>query len=199
MTPRVLPTRAGSVKHAAIVFCLAVVRQPRRGMVPLGVVSRVFREARYPVLSMNDPSTTSFAARLRMLRSQRPDITQDRLADSVGVSQNAIGKWERGESVPRIDALRKICDVYGVSADYLVGLSPTPSPVPPDWWIVDLEHVEAIRAAKTAKDIEALEHPDGSIPTGFPIPTKPGVLSSSDYAALRGEIEAMVAKARKKK
>jgi len=198
-TPWVLATPTGWRKLLMSVFSLAVAPQPPRGMVPRGVVSRVFREARFPVLSMNDPSTTSFAARLRMLRSQRPDITQDRLADEVGVSQNAIGKWERGESVPRIDALRKLCEVYGVSADYLVGLAATPSPVPPDWWIVDLEHVEAIRKAKTEKDVEALEHPDGSVPTGFPIPTKPGVLSSSDYASLRSELEVLITKARRKK
>ena len=32
-----------------------------------------------------------------------------------------IGKYERGEAVPSIEAAKKIADAFGVSLDYLVG------------------------------------------------------------------------------
>jgi transcriptional regulator with XRE-family HTH domain len=44
------------------------------------------------------------------------------LRDSKGWSQaDLIGKYERGEAVPSIDAAKKIADAFEVSLDYLVG------------------------------------------------------------------------------
>ncbi|MCE7057730.1 helix-turn-helix transcriptional regulator [Algoriphagus sp. AGSA1] len=38
-----------------------------------------------------------------------------------GVSREMIGKYERGDAVPSIEAAKKIADAFGVSLDYLVG------------------------------------------------------------------------------
>jgi transcriptional regulator with XRE-family HTH domain len=43
------------------------------------------------------------------------------LADNSGVSRVMIGKYERGEAVPSIDAAKKIADALEVSLDNLVG------------------------------------------------------------------------------
>lgn len=47
--------------------------------------------------------------------------SQTDLADNSGVSRVMIGKYERGEAVPSIDAAKKIADALEVSLDYLVG------------------------------------------------------------------------------
>jgi transcriptional regulator with XRE-family HTH domain len=46
---------------------------------------------------------------------------QSELADKSGVSRVMIGKYERGEAVPSIDAAKKIADALDVTLDYLVG------------------------------------------------------------------------------
>ena len=47
--------------------------------------------------------------------------SQTDLADASGVSRVMIGKYERGEAVPSLDAAKKIADALEVSLDYLVG------------------------------------------------------------------------------
>jgi len=47
--------------------------------------------------------------------------SQTDLADRSDVSRVMIGKYERGEAVPSIEAAKKIADAFGVSLDYLVG------------------------------------------------------------------------------
>ena len=54
------------------------------------------------------------------LREQK-NWSQTDLADNSGVSRVMIGKYERGEAVPSIDAAKKIADAFEVSLDYLVG------------------------------------------------------------------------------
>lgn len=54
------------------------------------------------------------------LREQK-NWSQTDLADKSGVSRVMIGKYERGEAVPSIEAAKKIADTLEVSLDYLVG------------------------------------------------------------------------------
>lgn len=49
------------------------------------------------------------------------DWSQTDLANNSGVSRVMIGKYERGEVVPSIDAAKKIAEAFDVSMDYLVG------------------------------------------------------------------------------
>jgi len=48
-------------------------------------------------------------------------FSQSDLADKSEVSRVMIGKYERGEAIPSVDAAKKIADALGVSLDYLVG------------------------------------------------------------------------------
>ena len=54
------------------------------------------------------------------LRKQK-DWSQTDLATKSTVSREMIGKYERGEAVPSIEAAKKIADAFAVSLDYLVG------------------------------------------------------------------------------
>lgn len=60
-----------------------------------------------------------FTQNLQYLRSSR-NLTQERLAMLLGVSRQAISKWESGKAYPEMDKLLVICDVFGCSLDDLV-------------------------------------------------------------------------------
>ena len=56
----------------------------------------------------------------RTLRKQR-EMTQEQIAEVLGVSCQAISKWETNASYPDISLLPIIADYFGVSVDYLLG------------------------------------------------------------------------------
>ena len=47
-------------------------------------------------------------------------LTQQDLAGRLNYTDQAISKWERGESVPDIIVLKQIADMFGVTVDYLL-------------------------------------------------------------------------------
>lgn len=48
-------------------------------------------------------------------------LSQEALAEKVGVSRQAISKWERGEASPDTDNLLTLSKIYGISLDDLLG------------------------------------------------------------------------------
>ena len=46
--------------------------------------------------------------------------TQAELAEKLNYSDKAGSKWERGESLPDVETLKKIADIYNVSVDYIL-------------------------------------------------------------------------------
>ena len=54
------------------------------------------------------------------LRAER-GMTQERLAELIGVSTAAVSKWECGNSYPDITLLPKLAEIFDVSMDYLFG------------------------------------------------------------------------------
>lgn len=65
--------------------------------------------------------------RLVRLRNQR-GMSQDALAEQLGVSRQSVSKWETDASVPELDKLLKLSDLFEVSLDELVkGKAVTPS------------------------------------------------------------------------
>lgn len=46
--------------------------------------------------------------------------SQEELADRVGVTRQAVSRWEAGSAKPDADKILAICDLFGVSADYLL-------------------------------------------------------------------------------
>jgi len=63
-----------------------------------------------------------FAERLKKLRAER-EISQAVLARVLKTYQQAIDKWERGIIMPSMDTIMQLCMYFGVTADYLIGLS----------------------------------------------------------------------------
>ncbi|MBR3437989.1 MAG: helix-turn-helix transcriptional regulator [Clostridia bacterium] len=62
-----------------------------------------------------------FSENIRSLRKER-EMTQEALADFLGVSFQAVSKWERGESYPDIELLPTIADFFDVTTDHLLGV-----------------------------------------------------------------------------
>lgn len=48
------------------------------------------------------------------------NLTQLELAEKLNYSDKAVSKWERGESVPDLYALKQLADIFGVTIDTLI-------------------------------------------------------------------------------
>ena len=65
--------------------------------------------------------------RIRELRKIK-GISQDELAEKLGVSRQAVSKWENEQSIPDIDKIILLSDYFEVSTDYLLkGVEPVRS------------------------------------------------------------------------
>lgn len=60
-----------------------------------------------------------FAENLIQLRKLN-HMSQDELADQIGVSRQTLSKYETGESLPDIEKCKRLADVFGVTVDDLI-------------------------------------------------------------------------------
>lgn len=64
----------------------------------------------------------TFQMRLRWLREhKRPVKSMIATSELMGFGKDTLGKYERGEATPVLDAAVVIADFYDVSLDYLAG------------------------------------------------------------------------------
>ena len=61
----------------------------------------------------------SFSENLYYLR-KREGISQEELAEKLGVSRQAVSKWETGDAYPETEKIMMLCDRYGVTMDALM-------------------------------------------------------------------------------
>ncbi len=47
-------------------------------------------------------------------------MSQEELAEKIGVSRQAVSKWETGEALPEITKLKALAEVFGVTTDFLL-------------------------------------------------------------------------------
>ena len=59
--------------------------------------------------------------RIKQMREDR-DLTQAEIATILGTTQQQIYKYEKGIQEMTVGRLRSLCEFYGVSADYVLGL-----------------------------------------------------------------------------
>ena len=57
------------------------------------------------------------------------NLSQAELAQQISISPQAVGKWERGESVPDITTLNKLAQIFGVDLNYFSEGFPTSEPL----------------------------------------------------------------------
>ncbi|MDE7339541.1 MAG: helix-turn-helix domain-containing protein [Lachnospiraceae bacterium] len=60
-------------------------------------------------------------------------FSQEEIAGRIGVSRQALAKWETGETIPDVEKCLKLAQIYNVSLDDLVNYSETHTglPIPP--------------------------------------------------------------------
>ncbi len=51
-------------------------------------------------------------------------LTQEDLAEKLGVTRQSVAKWEAGESIPDLDKCKQLADIFGVSLDDLANYEP---------------------------------------------------------------------------
>ena len=66
------------------------------------------------------------AMNIRPLREQH-GMTQEELANRLGVKYPAVSKWERGMAYPSMNTVIKMAELFQVSMDVVLGLAPIPS------------------------------------------------------------------------
>ena len=52
------------------------------------------------------------------------NLTQEDVAEKVGVSRQAVAKWESGETMPDLEKSRLLAETFGVSLDDLANFGP---------------------------------------------------------------------------
>lgn len=62
-----------------------------------------------------------FSEKLREMR-QRKKLSQEKLSEELGVSRQAVQKWETGSSLPNIARLISIARYFDVSIDWLLSM-----------------------------------------------------------------------------
>lgn len=61
-----------------------------------------------------------FSQNLQKIRSEK-NLSQEQLADKIGVSRQTISAWESGKASPELDKITAISKLFSVSIDELVG------------------------------------------------------------------------------
>ena len=64
------------------------------------------------------------AEKLTALRTSK-GVTQDDVAQALGISNKTVSKWENGASMPDLNMLVMLAEYYKVTTDTLLGLADT--------------------------------------------------------------------------
>ena len=51
-------------------------------------------------------------------------MTQEEVAEKLGVTRQSVAKWEAGDSIPDLDKCKQLADIFGVSLDDLANYEP---------------------------------------------------------------------------
>lgn len=70
----------------------------------------------------------TFAARIAQYRKEQ-SMTQEALASALGLTAQAVSKWENGQGYPDVSLLPKLADLFGVSIDALFGREAAEKPL----------------------------------------------------------------------
>ena len=97
-----------------------------------------------------------FGSRIKSLRLSR-SMTQEQLAQKLGVSAQAVSKWERGTNMPDILILRDLAVIFGVTIDDLFAMTDEHRMERIENMIYDvqfLSHDEFLQHEKYLKDLQ---------------------------------------------
>ncbi|HPP72363.1 MAG: helix-turn-helix domain-containing protein [Limnochordia bacterium] len=140
-------------------------------------------------------SKGNIADNLRYLRS-RSGLTQEQVAEYIGVSRQAVAKWERGESLPDILNCEALADLFEVSLTDLVrhDAQKEGMPIPPRnkhiFGVVTLGERGQIVLPKKARDTLNLQPGDTLVVLGDTSPLTKGIalIASDEFLKMTGGV-----------
>lgn len=65
---------------------------------------------------------------------EKSGLTQQQLADKLGISRSAVGMYEKGEREPNFETLELIADTFNVDMNYLLGKKPSTEVIPDTYY-----------------------------------------------------------------
>ena len=80
----------------------------------------------------------SFGQKLRSLRKKH-SLSQQKLAEFINVSFMTVRRWEANERTPRLEEIKRLCEVFNISENDLLNNSQ------PDKWILQIKLSDNIK------------------------------------------------------
>ena len=113
--------------------------------------------------------------KIRLLRKKN-DVTQDKLADYLGVTPQAVSRWESGVCYPDMNALPSIADYFSVSMDELLCYTGVQKATKVKEYLAEVEHL--LDRDKITEALELLRRAMAEIPSDHSLQLEAaGVLS----------------------
>lgn len=78
-------------------------------------------------------------------------LTQDRLAELLGITPQAVSKWENNQSCPDIAILPRLAEIFGITVDELLGMKPSA-----------VQIVEKVPESGGSEPAEGFQAPEGA-------------------------------------
>lgn len=69
---------------------------------------------------LRNSNSNNFSSIIKALRIQHK-MTQQDLAEIVGLTPTGISYWESGKAIPNVETLEKLASYFNVTVDYLLG------------------------------------------------------------------------------
>jgi len=138
---------------------------------------------------MND-TKNNIARNLRYLRDKNR-LTQEDVAEKIGVSRQAVAKWENGESLPDIINCEALADLYDVSLNDLVRYNSEKEgfPIPPKnkhiFGVVTIGERGQMSLPKKARETFDLQPGDTLLVLGDTTPSRAGIALIDSQAFIR--------------
>lgn len=138
---------------------------------------------------MSNPRS-NIASNLRFLRTQNR-MTQEEVAEKIGVTRQAVAKWENGDSLPDILNCEALAELYGVSLNDLVRYDSEQEgmPIPPKnkhlFGVVTLGERGQVVLPKKARDTFGLKPGDTLVVLGDTNLPTPGMALVDSQSFLR--------------
>ena len=123
---------------------------------------------------------SSLAKNLSALRRAN-GLSQERAAEAVGVTRQALAKWEAGETTPDILHSDKLAELYGVSLDDLLHYEQKPGGFPPPprgkhvFGVVQMGERGQVVIPKRARELFGLNRGDTLVVLGDTNPGTAGI------------------------
>jgi len=133
---------------------------------------------------------SNIASNLRYLRS-KSRMSQEEVAEKIGVTRQAVAKWENGDSLPDLLNCEALADLYDVSLNDLVRYDPDDEgmPISPKnkhlFGVVTLGERGQIVLPKRARDMFRLKPGDTLVVLGDTTPASPGLALMDSQTFLR--------------